>query len=56
MRKIAEFFGRGLFQFIDQTWLGLVKQFGAQHGHKEPMPRLIDQGAQGPLHGEFSCS
>src|SRR6478735_1490553 len=22
----------GLFQFIDQTWLGLVKQHGAQHG------------------------
>ena len=22
----------GLFQFIDQTWLGLVKEHGAQHG------------------------
>jgi hypothetical protein len=22
----------GLFQFIDQTWLGLVKRFGARHG------------------------
>lgn len=22
----------GLFQFIEQTWLGTVKQFGAQHG------------------------
>src|SRR6187402_2891215 len=22
----------GLFQFIDQTWLGLVKEHGGQHG------------------------
>jgi hypothetical protein len=22
----------GLFQFVEQTWLGLVKQFGAKHG------------------------
>src|ERR1700761_993033 len=22
----------GLFQFVDQTWLGLVKEHGAQHG------------------------
>ena len=22
----------GLFQFVDQTWLGLVKQYGAKHG------------------------
>src|SRR3954463_9224696 len=22
----------GLFQFIDQTWLGLVKEHGARHG------------------------
>ena len=22
----------GLFQFVDQTWFGLVKQFGAKHG------------------------
>src|SRR6185503_19622508 len=22
----------GLFQFIDQTWLGTVKQHGAEHG------------------------
>jgi hypothetical protein len=28
----------GLFQFIDQTWLGLVKEHGAQHG-------LADQAA-----------
>src|SRR5271154_7123405 len=22
----------GLFQFVEQTWFGLVKQFGAKHG------------------------
>jgi hypothetical protein len=30
--KSATSSATGLFQFIDQTWLGLVKRFGANHG------------------------
>src|SRR3546814_13409703 len=25
----------GLYQFIDQTWLGMVKTHGAEHGHTQ---------------------
>lgn len=30
----------GLFQFIEKTWLGVVREFGAQHG-LEPQARLM---------------
>jgi hypothetical protein len=36
----------GLFQFIDQTWLGLVKQHGAQHGLGN-YAAAINQGSDG---------
>jgi len=36
----------GLFQFIDQTWLGTVKRHGAQHGLGQ-YADLIHQGADG---------
>ena len=36
----------GLFQFIDQTWLGLVKQHGAQHGLAE-QAKAITQDSNG---------
>lgn len=34
----------GLFQFIDQTWLGLIKRFGADHG----LAQYSEQIEQGP--------
>lgn len=34
----------GLFQFIDQTWLGLVKQHGAQHGLHEQAAAITQDG------------
>ncbi len=39
----------GLFQFIDQTWLGTVKQHGAKHG-MEWAASAIQQGANGRYH------
>jgi hypothetical protein len=43
----------GLFQFIDQTWLGLVKQHGAQHGlHHEA--KAITQDGNGRFRAEAS--
>ena len=36
----------GLFQFIEQTWLGTVKRHGAQHGYGQ-YADLIHQGADG---------
>jgi len=36
----------GLFQFIDQTWLGLVKEHGAQHGLGE-FASAITKDAEG---------
>jgi len=36
----------GLFQFIEQTWLGAVKQFGARHG-LETFAADIARGADG---------
>ena len=38
----------GLFQFIDQTWLGLVKEHGAQHGLGR-FCRRHQQGRRRPL-------
>ncbi len=36
----------GLFQFIDQTWLGLVKRFGARHG-LEGLANVIGEDGNG---------
>lgn len=36
----------GLFQFIDQTWLGLMKRYGADHGLGN-YAAAIDQGSNG---------
>ena len=36
----------GLFQFVDQTWLGLVKEHGAQHGLGE-FANAISKGSDG---------
>ncbi len=36
----------GLFQFIDQTWLGMVKQHGAKHGMAAEAAK-IEVGANG---------
>ncbi len=44
----------GLFQFIEQTWLGTVKQHGAQHGLGQ-YADLIHQGADGRWRVEGSA-
>ena len=36
----------GLFQFIEQTWLGTVKKHGAQHGYGQ-YADLIRRGSDG---------
>jgi hypothetical protein len=41
----------GLFQFIDQTWLGLVKQHGAQHGLSN-YAAAIRQDSDGRYHAD----
>jgi hypothetical protein len=39
----------GLFQFIEQTWLGVVKTYGAKHGLAS-FANAISQGADGRFH------
>jgi hypothetical protein len=41
----------GLFQFIDQTWLGLVKEHGAQHGLSHFADAITKQ-ADGRYHAD----
>jgi len=41
----------GLFQFIDQTWLGLVKEHGAQHGLGN-LADAITKQADGRYHAD----
>jgi Transglycosylase SLT domain len=41
----------GLFQFIDQTWLGLVKEHGAQHGLSN-FAAAITKQSDGRFHAE----
>ena len=41
----------GLFQFIDQTWLGLVKEHGAQHGLGN-LAAAITKQSDGHYHAE----
>jgi len=43
----------GLFQFIDQTWLGLVKEHGGQHGLGS-FAAAISKDAGGRYHAEAS--
>jgi hypothetical protein len=37
---------RGLFQFIDQTWLSVVKEHGAQHGLAEEAAAITRNGSR----------
>ena len=39
----------GLFQFIEQTWLGQLKQHGAKHGYGR-YAEMIQRGKDGRLH------
>src|ERR1700722_3353728 len=39
----------GLFQFVDQTWLGTLKQHGAKYGYAR-YAQLIQQGSDGRFH------
>lgn len=39
----------GLFQFVEQTWLSMVKRHGAQHGYGR-YAEMIEKGAGGRLH------
>jgi hypothetical protein len=41
----------GLFQFVDQTWLGALKQHGAKYGYAR-YAQLIQQGSDGRFHVE----
>jgi hypothetical protein len=43
----------GLFQFIDQTWLGLVKDHGADHGLNAEA-NAITKGTDGRWHAGFA--
>jgi len=44
----------GLFQFIDQTWLGLVKEHGAQHGLGN-LADAITKQANGRYHADANA-
>ena len=39
-----------MFQFIEQTWLGMVKQHGAEHGLGEQAANAIFQDCQRPVY------
>jgi hypothetical protein len=41
----------GLFQFVDQTWMGLVKKYGAQNG-LGAYANAISQGKDGRYHAD----
>ena len=41
----------GLFQFVEQTWFGLVKEYGAKHGLSS-YANAIEQGADGKLRAD----
>jgi hypothetical protein len=43
----------GLFQFVDQTWLGLVKQYGSQYGLSD-YASAITKDADGRFHAPAS--
>lgn len=44
--KSATSSASGLFQFVDQTWMGLIKKYGAQNG-LAPYANAISQGKDG---------
>ena len=44
----------GLFQFVEQTWLGVVKTYGAKHGLAS-MANAITQGSDGRFHTSNSA-
>ena len=44
----------GLFQFVDQTWLGLVKEHGAQHGLSE-FAGAITRDSEGRYHADMAA-
>ena len=39
----------GLFQFVEQTWMGMLKRHGAEHGYAN-YASVIQQGADGRYH------
>lgn len=45
--KAATSSATGLFQFIDDTWMTMVRRYGAEHGLQEHAKRL-ESGAVGP--------
>ena len=49
--KVGTSSASGLFQFVDQTWLGLVKQHGAQYGLGSYADQIA-QGSDGRYHVE----
>ncbi len=44
----------GLFQFVEQTWLGVVKTYGAKHGLSS-FANAITQGSDGRFHTSNSA-
>ena len=46
LAKAATSSAAGLFQFVDQTWLATLKQYGAKHGYGG-FAELIDKGSDG---------
>ena len=44
----------GLFQFVEQTWFGVVKEYGAKHGLGS-YANAIEQGADGKLRADNSA-
>ena len=44
----------GLFQFVEQTWFGVVKEYGAKHGLAS-YANAIGQGADGKLRADNSA-
>ncbi|HEX4302478.1 MAG TPA: hypothetical protein VHZ78_06780 [Rhizomicrobium sp.] len=44
----------GLFQFVEQTWLGVVKNYGAKHGLAS-FANAITQGSDGKFHTSNSA-
>jgi hypothetical protein len=49
--KSASSSASGLFQFVEQTWLGLVKEYGARHGLGS-YAAAIGKGADGRYHAD----
>lgn len=52
--KSASSSAAGLFQFVSQTWLGMVKQYGAKYGLGS-YANAISKGADGRYHADNSA-